>query len=126
MSDFLAVFMELKGVFGGAAAVGISVAIYLWTQRGERHLDSQNTAANVSAIQYWRDAAARSDAKEAQERERADKFAQERNEAYRQLALLEGRIQELARQVEQATATISALREEIQQLEARSHAAPGH
>ena len=116
MNELVALFNELKGALGGAAAVGISVAVYLWTQRGDRQLDSANTSANVSAIAHWRDVVARTDAQLKEMTERADKFAEERNAAWKIVAQLEGRIQELTRQVEQATQTIAELREQIQRM----------
>lgn len=127
MGDFIQLFTELKGVLGGAAAVGVSVALYLWSQRGQRQLDGANTEANISAIAHWKDVAERSDAALvamttrtdaalAAMTTRADKFAEERNEAYKQLARMEGQLAEMSRQLEAQNLKLETQSKEMQGL----------
>ena len=129
MGDFIQLFTELKGVLGGAAAVGVSVALYLWSQRGQRQLDGANTVANVSAIAHWKDVAERSDAALVAMTTRADKFAEERNEAFRQLARMEGQLAEMNRQLEAQNLKLETqskemqgLRDQVRNLQEQIHA----
>lgn len=122
MTDFLNLFLEAKGVLGGAGAMAVATFVYLWTQRDQRKLDSANSEANVNAINHWQEVAARADAALAAMTQRADKFADERNEAYRALAKLEGRIEELTRQLEAQNNLIINLREQIAHLEGQIRA----
>ena len=129
MGDFIQLFTELKGVLGGAAAVGTSVALYLWSQRGQRQLDGANTEANVSAIAHWKDVAERSDAALVAMTQRADKFAEERNEAYKQLSRMEGQLVEMNRQLEAQNLKLSTqskemqgLRDQVRSLQEQIHA----
>ncbi|MGO4608433.1 hypothetical protein AB4142_19050 [Variovorax sp. 2RAF20] len=129
MGDFIQLFTELKGVLGGAAAVGVSVALYLWSQRGQRQLDGANTEANVSAIAHWKDVAERSDTALVAMTARADKFAEERNEAYKQLARMEGQLAEMNRQLEAQNLKLETqskemqgLRDQVRNLQEQIHA----
>lgn len=129
MGDFIQLFTELKGVLGGAAAVGVSVALYLWSQRGQRQLDGANTEANVSAIAHWKDVAERSDAALVAMTQRADKFAEERNDAFRQLARMEGQLAEMNRQLEAQNSKLETqsremqgLRDQVRNLQEQIHA----
>lgn len=129
MGDFIQLFNELKGVLGGAGAVGVAIALYLWNQRGQRQLDGANTEANVSAIAHWKDVAERSDAALVAMTQRADKFAEERNEAFRQLARMEGQLAEMNRQLEAQNKKLETqsqemqgLRDQIRNLQEQIHA----
>lgn len=122
MADFIQLFSELKGVLGGAGAVGVSVALYLWAQRGQRQLDGANTEANVSAIAHWKDVAERSDAALVAMTTRADTFAEQRNEAFKQLARMEGQLSEMSRQLAAQNVQLEA---QSRRLEAQSQEMQG-
>lgn len=124
MGDFIQLFTELKGVLGGAGAVGVAVFAYMWNQRGQRQLDTANTESNISAIEHWREVANRSDAALVAMTTRADKFAEERNEAWRALSRMEGQLAEMTRQLEAQSRELQALRGQIQSLQEKSHAQP--
>lgn len=124
MGEFIQLFTELKGVLGGAGAVGVAVFLYMWNQRGQRQLEGANTDANISAIEHWREVANRSDAALVAMTTRADKFAEERNEAWRALSRMEGQLQEMTRQLEAQSRELVALRGQIQDLQEKSHAKP--
>lgn len=124
MSEFIQLFNELKGVLGGAGAVGVAVFFYMWNQRGQRQLEGANTDANISAIEHWREVANRSDAALVAMTTRADKFAEERNEAWRALSRMEGQLQEMTRQLEAQSRELVALRGQIQDLQEKSHVKP--
>lgn len=126
MGEFLALFQEMKGVFGGTAAIGIALAIYLWSQKGQRQLENANAEGNVSAITHWQEVVRRADAALAAMTERADKFAEERNEAYRELAKMEGRIEQLTKQIEAQTELIGELRQRVLELEGQPNGVRGN
>jgi len=122
MGEFIQLFTELKGVLGGAGAVGIAVAAYLWNQRGQRQLEGANTVANISAIEHWKDVAERSDLALTAMTLRADRFAEERNEAFRSLARMEGQLAEMTRQMEVQGREMQGLRNQIQDLQEQINA----
>jgi len=122
MGEFIQLFTELKGVLGGAGALGVGVALYLWNQRSQRQLEGANTEANISAIEHWRDVAERSDAALTAMTQRADKFAEERNEAFRSLARMEGQLAEMTRQLESQSREMQGLRNQIQTLQEQINA----
>lgn len=116
MGDLIQLFNELKGPFGGAGAVGIAVAVYFWSQKGQRQLDGANTEANVSAIAHWKDVAERSDKALVAMTERADMFAEQRNEAYKQLARMEGQLAQMNLQLEAQNRKLETQSQEMQGL----------
>lgn len=122
MGEFIQLFTELKGVLGGAGALGVGVALYLWNQRSQRQLEGANTEANISAIEHWKDVAERTDAALTTMTQRADKFAEERNEAYRSLARMEGQLAEMTRQLESQSREMQGLRNQIQTLQEQINA----
>lgn len=129
MGDFIQVFTELKTVIGGAGAVAVAVALYLWNQRGQRQLESANTEANVSAIAHWKDVAERSDRALVAMTERADAFAEQRNEAYKQLARMEGQLAQMNlqleaqnRKLETQSQEMQGLRDQVRNLQEQIHA----
>jgi chromosome segregation ATPase len=122
MGEFIQLFNELRGVLGGTLAVGLTVAVYLYSQRGQRKLDGANTEANVSAIAHWKDVAERSDAALIAMTQRADKFAEDRNDAFRSLAHMEGQLAEMTRQLAAQNLQLEAQRK---QLEAQSQEMQG-
>ena len=136
MGDFIQVFTELKGVLGGAGAVAVSVALYLWNQRGQRQLEGANTEANVSAIAHWRSVAERSDAALVAMTLRADKFAEERNEVREAFARMEGQMAEMSKLIALQNSQLEAqskklelqseemhgLRDQVRKLQEQIHA----
>lgn len=124
MGDFIQIFNDLKGVLGGVGAIAVAAGIYFWRERGQRQLEGANTGANISAIDHWRAVAERSDAALVAMTERADKFAEERNEAIRALSRLEGQIAQMTLQLEAQSRELQALREQVADLQEQTHAKP--
>lgn len=124
MGDFIQIFNDLKGVLGGVGAIAVAAGIYFWRERGQRQLEGANTGANISAIDHWRAVAERSDAALVAMTERADKFAEERNEAIRTLSRLEGQIAQMTLQLEAQSRELQALREQVADLQEQTHAKP--
>jgi chromosome segregation ATPase len=124
VGDFIQIFNDLKGVLGGVGAIAVAAGIYFWRERGQRQLEGANTGANISAIDHWRAVAERSDAALVAMTERADKFAEERNEAIRALSRLEGQIAQMTLQLEAQSRELQALREQVADLQEQTHAKP--
>ncbi len=130
MGDLIGLIAELKGPLGGGFAIVVALAVYMWSQRGQRAVDAANNTSNISAIEHWKAVADRSDkaleaatdrANKALEAMtlRADKFAEERNEAWRAVAKLEGQISEMQRQMDTQTLDMQTLRQRFDALQER-------
>ncbi|SFO51704.1 hypothetical protein SAMN05216567_10142 [Variovorax sp. OK605] len=124
MSDFIALFTELRGVFGGAAAIGLAAAIYFFSQKSNREMAGADSAGQIKALAVYEDMLKSEREARAQAEARADKFAEERNEAYRELYKLQGQMSELTKQIERQNAELERLRAQISNLEEQIHANP--
>lgn len=99
MGDIVGLIAELKGPLGGFMAVAIAIGLYLWRERGQRAVGAANDAANISAIDHWKAVADRSDKALEAMTLRADKFAEERNEALQMVGEMRGQLTEMTRQL---------------------------
>lgn len=124
MTDFITLFTELKGVFGGAAAIGIAAALYFFSQKNTREMAGADSAGQIKALAVYEEMLKAEREMRAQVEARADKFAEERNEAYRELYKLQGQMSELTKQIERQNAELERLRAQISNLEEQIHANP--
>lgn len=121
MAEIAALIAELKGPLGGAGAVAVALLVYLWRERGQRAVAASNEAGVIDSIRYWRDAVERSDKENDELKARADKFAEERNEAYRALAKVEGQLAEMTRQINAQTELLRAQAQQLDQQAQEMH-----
>lgn len=119
MNELIALFVELKAVFGGAAAIGVSAFIYFLTQKNSRDMAGADSAGQIKALAVYEELLKTERDARAVAEQRADKFAEERNEAYRELYKLQGQMAEMARQLEKQNAELERLREQIRELEGK-------
>ncbi|SDZ71335.1 hypothetical protein SAMN05518854_11789 [Variovorax sp. YR266] len=124
MNEFLQLFTELKGVFGGAAAIGIAAAYYFFSQKNSRDMAGADSAGQIKALAVYEEMLKSEREARALAEQRADKFAEERNEAYRELYKLQGQMSELTKQIERQNAELERLRAQISNLEEQIHANP--
>jgi septal ring factor EnvC (AmiA/AmiB activator) len=138
MTEILALFMELKGPLGGAGALAIAFAIYMFLQKGQRSVEGADQAGTIRSIGIYDELLKNERARCAQAEERSDKFAEERNAALTALYELKGAMTEmtkhfeaqlvdlnkkLAEQGEEVTALRGQIRHLEEQLTARARAA---
>ena len=134
MGDLVGLIAELKGPFGAYGAITIALLVYLWRERSQRAVGAANNEANISAIEHWKEAAteakaaAASAAAEAKAAlldmtQRADRFAEGRNEAVQALGELRGQLGEMTRQLtaqsqqlDQQAREMQGLREQVASL----------
>lgn len=100
MGELIGLIAELKGPLGGFMAVAVGIGLYLWRERGQRAVGAANDAAHISAIDYWREVASRGDKALEVMTLRADKFAEERNQAMQMVSEMRGQLSEMTRQLE--------------------------
>src|SRR5690606_35515083 len=100
MGEIVGLIAELKGPLGGFMAVAIAIGLYLWRERGQRAVGAANDAANISAIDNWKEVATRTDRALEVMTLRADKFAEERNQAMQMVSEMRGQLLEMTRQLE--------------------------
>lgn len=100
MGEIVGLIAELKGPLGGFMAVAVAIGLYLWRERGQRAVGAANDAASISAIDYWREVASRGDKVIEALTLRADKFAEERNQALQMVGEMRGQLSEMTRQLE--------------------------
>lgn len=113
MEDMVRLFAELKGVFGGAAAIGISAFVYFWSQRNSREAASADTAGQIKALGVYEEMLKTEREAKAQAEQRADMFAKERNEAYQQVWELKGQLKQLTEELARVRQELDALKERI-------------
>lgn len=116
MGDLVGLIAELKGPLGGFLSVAIGLGVYLWRERGQRAVTAANDEANISAITHWRSVADRSDKALEAMTLRADKFAEERNEALQTVGEMRGQLEAMSRQLTEQSALLRQQAEEMQGL----------
>lgn len=72
-----------------------------------------NNEANVSAIETYKDLLETERAARKESDQRADRFAEERNEAWKEVYKMQGQIEALTRQVEAQNLEIARLRDDL-------------
>ena len=100
MGEVVGLIAELKGPLGGFMAVAIAIGLYLWRERGQRAVGAANDAANISAIDHWKEVASRSDKALEAMTLRADRFAEDRNQALQMVGEMRGQLVEMTRQLD--------------------------
>ncbi|WCM88856.1 hypothetical protein [Acidovorax sp. NCPPB 3576] len=125
MGDIVGLITELKGPLGGFMAVLMGVGVYLWRERGQRAVGAANDAANISAIDHWREVAGRSDKALEAMTIRADKFAEERNEALQMVGEMRGQLTEMTRQLTHQATLLQQQAEKLDLQAAEMHALRG-
>ncbi|KQM78922.1 hypothetical protein [Xylophilus sp. Leaf220] len=123
MGDMVGLIAELKGPFGAYGAITIALLVYLWRERSQRAVGAANNEANISAIEHWKEAAAEAKAALLDMTQRADRFAEGRNEAVQALGELRGQLGEMTRQLtaqsqqlDQQAREMQGLREQVASL----------
>jgi septal ring factor EnvC (AmiA/AmiB activator) len=124
MTELIALFMELKSVFGGAVAIGLAAALYFLSQKNSRDMAAADSAGQIKALAVYEEMLKAEREARAQAEQRADKFGEERNEAYQELYKLQGQMSELTKQIERQNGELERLRAQISKLEEQIHANP--
>lgn len=83
-----------------------------------QNVTEASNEANIEAINTYKQLVAELRADKAQSDARADKFAEERNEAWKQLYATQGKLEAMSDQVMVLNQEITLLRQEVQQLRA--------
>lgn len=129
MGEIVGLIAELKGPLGGFMAVAVAIGLYLWRERGQRAVGAANDAANISAIDHWKEVATRADKALEAMTLRADRFAEGRNEAMQLVGEMRGQLIEMNRQLEdqsrllqQQAAEMQALRGQVNSLKEQLNA----
>lgn len=111
-------FAAIGGVLGVIAAGAIYFRQYLSGAAAARASDD----GQIAALQVYKDLLESATKRQAEAELRADRFAQERNDAVAAVGRLEGQIAALTRQLEIQTQEIAALHEQVRALKEQVHA----
>jgi len=111
VEEALKLFAELKGVFGGAVAIGVSAFVYLWSQRDKRAMSGADSAGQIKALDVYEELLKTEREARAASDQRADQFAKERNEAYQQVWELKGQMKQLTEELARVRSELDALKE---------------
>lgn len=113
MGEIVGLIAELRGPLGGFMAVAVAIGLYLWRERGQRAVGAANDAANISAIDHWKEVASRGDKALESMTLRADKFAEERNQALQMMSEMRGQLVEMTRQLEHQAGLLKTQAEKL-------------
>jgi polyhydroxyalkanoate synthesis regulator phasin len=125
MGEVVGLIAELKGPLGGFMAVAIAIGLYLWRERGQRAVGAANDAANISAIDHWKEVASRGDKALEAMTLRADKFAEERNQALQMVGEMKGQLIEMNRQLENQARLLQLQADKLDQQASEMHGLRG-
>lgn len=125
MGEIIGLIAELKGPLGGFMAVAVAIGLYLWRERGQRAVGAANDAANISAIDHWKEVASRSDRALEAMTLRADKFAEERNLLGQTVGEMRGQLTEMTRQLENQARLLQLQAEKLDLQAAEMHGLRG-
>lgn len=125
MGEIVGLIAELRGPLGGFMAVAVAIGLYLWRERGQRAVGAANDAASISAIDYWREVASRGDKVIEALTLRADKFAEERNQALQMVGEMRGQLSEMTRQLENQARLLQLQADKLDQQASEMHGLRG-
>ena len=110
------------GALGAAATTIASGFLFLRQYLSRGAADRADDAGRVSAINVYKELLEAERAARALADKRADDFARERNEAVTTLGKLQGQLEAMQRQLQQATEEIAGLENRVRQLTEQVHA----
>jgi|GEM_PF-6109374 len=110
------------GALGAAAAAIGGGFIFLRQYLSRGAADRADDAGRVSAINVYKELLEAERAARALADKRADDFARERNEAITMMGKLQGQLEGMQRQLQQATEEIAGLENRVRQLTEQVHA----
>ena len=124
MQDLIALILQFREVLGGAAAIGVSVALWLWRDRSNRELAGADAGGQIKALAVYEQLLTTERNARAQSDQRADLFAKERNDAYQQVWELKGQLKAMAEQLAVQNQELAALRDQVRALKEQINARP--
>lgn len=113
----------LASVVGTALSIFAGWRIYR-AQNSNEAVTRASNEANVSAIETYKDLVESERAARREAEARADKFAEERNEAWKEVYTMRGQIEALTRQVEAQNTELARLRDALYKLQGAANATP--
>jgi chromosome segregation ATPase len=122
MEDLLKLFVELRGAIGGAAAIGVSVALWLWSNRNSREMAGADANGQIKALSVYDQLLKTEREQRALAEQRADQFAKERNEAYQQVWELKGQMKAMTEQLALQNQELNELRDQVRGLKEQMNA----
>lgn len=121
--------LNMNGVPGGPFGVLVTAAaaigggfVFLRQYLSRGAADRADDAGRVSAINVYKELLEAERAARVQADKRADDFARERNEAITMMGKLQGQLEGMQRQLQQATEEIAGLENRVRQLTEQVHA----
>lgn len=110
------------GALGALSTAVVSGFLFLRQYLSRGAADRADDAGRVSAINVYKELLEAERAARAQADKRADDFARERNEAITALGKLQGQLEGMQRQLQNATDEITSLQAQVQKLTEQVHA----